>query len=93
MIARPEPDPLVDDVRRRQQRHHAWLRDDGLSVTRRLGQIGILGWIIVTPMLIGMFAGRWLDHHFGSGLFWTAPLLMLGAVLGCWSAWRWMMSA
>ena len=93
MIARPEPDPLVDDVRRRQQRHQAWLRDDGLSVTRRLGQIGILGWIIVTPMLIGMFAGRWLDHHFGSGLFWTAPLLMLGAVLGCWSAWRWMMSA
>jgi len=84
---------MVDDVRRRQQRHQAWLRDDGLSVTRRLGQIGILGWIIVTPMLVGMFAGRWLDHHFGSGLFWTAPLLMLGAALGCWSAWRWMMSA
>ena len=93
MTARPDPDPMVDDVRRRQQRHQAWLRDDGLSVTRRLGQIGILGWIIVTPMLVGMFAGRWLDHHFGSGLFWTAPLLMLGAALGCWSAWRWMMSA
>jgi ATP synthase protein I len=44
-------------------------------------------------MLIGVFAGRWLDRVFNSGLFWTAPLLLLGAVLGCWSAWRWMQNA
>ncbi len=86
-------DPLVDGVQRRQFRHAAWLRDGGQSVAGRLGQIGVLGWIIVTPMLIGMFGGRWLDQHFGSGLFWTAPFLMLGAALGCWSAWRWMMAA
>jgi ATP synthase protein I len=23
-------------------------------------------------------------------LGWTGPLLMLGVVLGCWSAWKWM---
>ena len=34
--------------------------------------------MIVVPMLIGVFAGRWLDRPFHSGLFWTAPLLMLG---------------
>ena len=44
-------------------------------------------------MLIGVFAGRWLDRTFNSGLFWTAPLLMLGLALGCWSAWKWMQSA
>jgi ATP synthase protein I len=93
MSASQDQDPLVDTVQRRQQRHRVWLRDGGLSVVRRLGQIGVLGWIIVTPMLIGMFGGRWLDQRFGSGLFWTAPLLMMGAALGCWSAWRWMMSA
>ena len=93
MTAPEKHDTLIDGVRRRQLRHQAWLRDGGPSVTRRLGQIGVLGWIIVTPMLIGMFGGRWLDHRFGSGLFWTAPLLMLGAGLGCWSAWRWMMNA
>jgi ATP synthase protein I len=53
----------------------------------------VLGWIVVMPMLIGIFAGRWLDGRFHSGLFWTAPLLMLGAALGCWSAWKWMGSA
>jgi len=93
MRAPEDQDPLVEGVQRRQVRHQAWLRDGGASVVGRLGQIGVLGWIIVTPMLIGMFGGRWLDHRFGSGLFWTAPLLMVGAGLGCWSAWRWMMSA
>ena len=79
----------MDGVRRHQQRNLAWLRDGNPSIARRLGQIGVLGWIIVVPMLIGMFTGRWLDRIFGTGIFWTAPLLMLGVVLGGWSAWRW----
>jgi len=90
--AAPEEDPLLREVRLRAQRNHDWLKNGEPSVARRLSQIGVLGWIIVTPMLIGVFAGRWLDDKFGSGLFWTAPLLMLGAVLGCWSAWKWMQS-
>ena len=39
--------------------------------------------------LIGIFAGRWLDDRFASGSFFTAPFLMLGTGLGCWTAWRW----
>ena len=31
------------------------------SLGARLAQIGVLGWIIVVPILIGIFAGRWLD--------------------------------
>jgi ATP synthase protein I len=88
-----EQDPLVKGVRLRDERARRAQREGEPSVARRLGQIGVLGWIIVTPMLIGVFAGRWLDRTFDTGLFWTAPLLMLGAVLGCWSAWRWMQSA
>ena len=53
----------------------------------------MLGWIIVVPMLIGVFVGRWLDQELNSGLFWTAPLLMLGLALGCYSAWKWMKNA
>lgn len=89
----PEEDPLVTATRLRGARHGAWLRDGEPNVARRLGQIGVLGWIIVMPMLIGVFAGRWLDGRFQTGLFWTAPLLLLGAALGCWSAWKWMGSA
>ena len=93
MIAPDEPDKLVTETRRRGDRHGRWLRDGDPNVAQRLAQIGVLGWMIVVPMLIGVFAGRWLDHRFASGLFWTAPLLILGAALGCWSAWKWMQSA
>ncbi len=86
----PDTGGMLERVRlalRRRRQDEAARRP---SVARQLGQIGILGWIIVTPMLLGVALGRWLDHSFNSGVFWTAPLLMLGAGLGFWSAWRWM---
>ena len=90
---REEQDPLVKGVRLRGERHRRGQREGDPSVARRLAQIGVLGWIIVMPMLIGVFVGRWLDRTFTSGLFCTAPLLMLGLALGCWSAWKWVKSA
>jgi ATP synthase protein I len=89
----PEQDPLFKEIQRSAQRFRRWQREGEPSVAHRLAQIGVLGWIIVTPMLIGVFLGRWLDQTFHSGVFWTAPLLLLGAVLGCWSAWKWIQSA
>ena len=83
-------DPLVEQARLRRDRHARWLREGDMSVARRLAQIGVLGWIIVTPMLAGAFLGRWLDGWLATGVFWTAPLLMLGLVLGGWFAWKWM---
>jgi ATP synthase protein I len=88
-----DQDPLVRGTRLRGERHRRWLREGEPSVAHRLAQIGVLGWIIVTPMLMGVFVGRWLDRTFSSGVFWTAPLLMAGAGLGAWSAWKWMQSA
>jgi ATP synthase protein I len=85
-----EPDGLLDKVRRERLRQRRWLREGQPSMARFIGQIGVLGWIIVAPTLIGLFIGRWLDHRLGSGIFWSAPLLMIGVVIGCWSAWRWM---
>ena len=88
-----EQDPLVKGVRLGGKRHQRWLREGDPSVARQLARIGALGWIIVVPMLIGIFIGHWMDHKFYTGLFWTAPLLMLGLALGCWSAWKWMNNA
>jgi ATP synthase protein I len=89
----PEPsdiDPLVQEIRRRRDRRDRWLREGDMSVGRRLAQIGVLGWIIVAPMLAGLFSGRWLDARLETGIFWTAPLLVLGLGLGGWTAWKWM---
>lgn len=87
---KPEEDPLVRETRLRRDRHARWLREGDVTVGRRLAQIGVLGWIIVAPTLAGMFFGRWLDARLESGIFWTAPLMLLGLCLGGWAAWKWM---
>jgi ATP synthase protein I len=84
------PDGMAEAVRKRRERQRHWATEGEPSMVRFVGQIGVLGWIIVAPTLIGLFIGRWLDQTFGTGIFWSAPMLLLGVVLGCWSAWRWM---
>ena len=81
---------LADAVRRQQSRRHLWLSEGEPSMVRYVGQIGVLGWMIVAPTLAGLFIGRWLDARLHTGIFWSAPLLLVGVVAGCWSAWRWM---
>ena len=86
----PDGDGLADAARRHRERERRWRTEGEPSMMRFIGQIGLLGWIVVSPMLLGLFIGRWLDRTFGTGIFWSAPLLMVGVVFGCWSAWRWM---
>ncbi|MES2531494.1 MAG: AtpZ/AtpI family protein [Pseudomonadota bacterium] len=86
-------DALLRETRLRSERHRASVAEGEPSVARRLAQIGVLGWMIVTPALLGLFLGRWLDGRFGSGIFCTAPLLLVGIGIGCGSAWKWMKTA
>jgi ATP synthase protein I len=85
-----ERNGLLASVRRRRERHQAWVRHGEPSFARYLAQVGVLGWAIVVPTLIGVFVGRWVDLRLGTGIFWTGPLLLVGLGIGCWSAWRWM---
>jgi ATP synthase protein I len=82
------PGRLDDAVRRRRTRREHWQREGERSIGQNLAMIGTLGWTIVTPTLIGIFAGRWLDRAFGSGIFWTLGLLVLGLAAGCSLAWK-----
>lgn len=83
-------DGMAEAVRKQQQRQAQWRAEGEASLLRFVGQIGVLGWIIVVPTLLGVFVGRWLDHSFGTGIFWSAALLVLGVAFGFWSGWRWM---
>ncbi|WP_372057161.1 AtpZ/AtpI family protein [Tistrella mobilis] len=75
---------------RKAAREAAKRTDREPGIGHRLGQIGVLGWMIVTPMLLGLFLGRWLDRLAGTGITFAAALLMAGVALGFWSAWKWM---
>lgn len=82
------PARLDEAVRLRRGRRERLQREGERSIGQNLAMIGALGWTIVTPTLIGIFAGRGLDRAFGSGIFWTLGLLVAGLALGCWLAWQ-----
>ncbi len=75
-------------VRLRQERQNEWQRSGERPLWRNLSMIGALGWLIVTPTLLGVLIGRWLDVRFGSGIFWSGALIMLGAAFGGYLAWQ-----
>jgi ATP synthase protein I len=85
-----EDDGMAAAVRLRREREKDWNREGEPSMVRYVGQIGVLGWMIVVPTLIGLFIGRWLDQKFATGIFWSAPLLLVGLAIGCRLAWQWM---
>ncbi|PVB59413.1 AtpZ/AtpI family protein [Labrenzia sp. 011] len=81
---------LANAARRTQERDEAAKEDPEPSLARRFGQIGVLGWVIVGPTLLGVVVGNWLDRLLGSGIMLAAALTMAGAALGLWLALRWM---
>lgn len=54
-----------------------------------LGMMGLIGWSIVVPTLIGAALGRWLDNDHAGKHSWTLALLVAGLVIGCFNAWQW----
>lgn len=81
---------LLDQVRRRASSTQRWLREGEPTLARQFAAVGVLGWIVVIPALLGIWLGRALDRWLSTGITFTAALLLLGVLLGGWSAWRWM---
>jgi len=89
-MAKPERpgNGLADSVRERRARVERGRREGERSVWENLSWMGVLGWLIVTPTLVGIFVGRWLDRSAGTGIFWTAALLFAGLCVGAYLAWK-----
>jgi ATP synthase protein I len=54
-----------------------------------LGMMGLIGWTVVVPTLLGAALGHWLDKRRTGEHSWTLALLVAGLVLGCLNAWHW----
>ena len=54
-----------------------------------LGMMGIVGWSVAVPVLLGVALGRWLDDRHPGSHSWTLALLVTGLVIGCFNAWHW----
>jgi ATP synthase protein I len=54
-----------------------------------LGMMGLIGWSVVVPTLLGAAFGIWLDKRNPGQLSWTLTFLVIGLVIGCLNAWHW----
>tara|TARA_R110001606_G_scaffold395664_2_gene568429 strand:+ start:47042 stop:47428 length:387 start_codon:yes stop_codon:yes gene_type:complete len=59
------------------------------TVWSGLGMMGLVGWSVVMPTLLGAALGLWLDERYPGEHSWTLALLAIGLGLGCFNAWRW----
>lgn len=64
----------------RQTHKHVW---------QGLGTMGIIGWSVTVPTLLGLTLGLWLDNSYPGKYVWTLNLLLLGMIVGCFIAWHW----
>jgi ATP synthase protein I len=54
-----------------------------------LGMMGLVGWSVVVPTLLGAALGIWLDKNHPGQHSWTLALLVGGLMVGCLNAWHW----
>jgi ATP synthase protein I len=54
-----------------------------------MGMMGLIGWSVAVPTLLGAALGVWLDNRHPGSHSWTLMLLVIGLSLGCFNAWRW----
>ncbi len=51
--------------------------------------LGTLGLVLVLPVIVGAYVGRWLDGlNEGYSVRWTIGLIFLGLVVGGWNVYR-----
>jgi ATP synthase protein I len=54
-----------------------------------LGMMGLVGWSVAVPTLLGAGLGLWIDGEHPSARSWTLALLVAGLMSGCMNAWHW----
>jgi ATP synthase protein I len=59
------------------------------TVWSGLGMMGMVGWSVAVPTLLGAALGAWLDRRFPGSHSWTLALLVGGLLAGCRLAWHW----
>jgi ATP synthase protein I len=72
-----------------QERRKLHARRNRAPVWLGLGMLGVVGWSVGAPTLLGALLGMWLDRHHPGTRSWTLSLLLAGLFVGCMNVWHW----
>ena len=84
-----EESPMVRQVGEKARRKLRAQRNKSRTVWLGLGMMGLIGWSVTVPTLLGAALGIWLDKHHSGEHSWTLALLVAGLAIGCLNAWHW----
>ena len=87
-LVTPNPS-LSQDVGAKAARKLRARRNAAQGVWFGLGMMGLIGWSVAIPTLLGAALGHWLDTRHAGRHPWTLALLVAGLVIGCFNAWHW----
>jgi len=86
--SRPQP-TLGEEVGAKATRKLKARRNAAHGVWYGLGMMGLIGWSVATPTVLGAALGLWLDKRYPGPHSWTLTLLIISLIIGCLTAWRW----
>lgn len=81
---------LLRTVARKEARKLRARRERRRSLWFGLGAMGVIGWSVAVPTVLGVLLGHWLDSRYPGPISWSLTLLVLGATVGGLTAWRWL---
>lgn len=87
--AAKKPSALAEQIDAKAKRMVKARRRRSPGVWFGLGMMGLIGWSVTVPTLMGAMIGIWLDKNFPGGRSWTLALLVSGLAVGCLNAWHW----
>jgi ATP synthase protein I len=87
-LLKPTPS-LSEEVGAKAARKLRARRNSEQGVWFGLGMMGLIGWSVAIPTLLGAALGLWLDRHYPGTHPWTLALLVAGLAIGCFNAWHW----
>jgi ATP synthase protein I len=53
--------------------------------------IGVGGWLLALPIVVGAYLGWYLDRKFPDRISWTITLLLIGIGVGAFNVWYFLM--
>ena len=91
MKSSPKKDPHLfsQQVGIKEYRKIKAIHNDHKSVWFGIGMMGIIGWSITVPTILGAMLGMWLDNTSPESFSRTLTCLILGLFCGCLIAWFW----
>ncbi len=77
------------EIGKKEERKIKARRDPDQSIWFGFGMMGLVGWSVSIPTLIGVAIGVWIDTQVQTRHSWTLMCLLIGVALGCLNAWFW----